>query len=85
MIVVIPWQTGNDHPDCVKIQPTSIVPDESQFYIPLKETKPFKCPVCDGTGHTYKPPLADPNQWTNYGESPYRCHACSGTGVVWNG
>ncbi len=78
--------TGDDHPDCVKTQPTSIMPDEVPFYIPLhpKETKPYKCPVCDGTGYTLKPPLSEPNQWTNFGEEPYKCHACEGKGVLWH-
>ncbi len=86
MTIVIPTQTGDSHPDCVPCQPTSIMPDEVPFYIPLapKETKPYKCPVCNGSGHTFKPPLADPNQWTNFGEAPYLCHVCEGKGVLWH-
>lgn len=44
---------------------------------------PYKCPVCDGTGHTDEDVMI--RLVKNKGEpvKVYDCHACEGKGIVW--
>jgi len=48
-------------------------------------TAPHKCPVCNGTGVTFRPPwvAGDVNEWTASANGPFPCRACNGTGIVW--
>lgn len=48
---------------------------------------PHKCPCCDGTGLTIRPPwiAGDINTWYDSNAAPYPCKACNGTGIVWSG
>lgn len=47
--------------------------------------KPHKCPVCDGTGLTVRPPYVagDQNSWVSNSTGPYPCKVCKGEGLAW--
>lgn len=51
----------------------------THYFDPNKEKKPYKCPVCEGTGKVSRPPWIAGNiyQWVS------TCQACSGSGVIW--
>lgn len=46
---------------------------------------PHKCPVCDGTGLTNRPPYIPGDQptWVSSDTGPYTCKVCKGEGVLW--
>lgn len=46
---------------------------------------PWKCPVCDGAGHTARPPWVPGDQptWMSSGYETHPCRACDGSGIVW--
>jgi hypothetical protein len=62
--------------------------DNPSYHIPwvFSEKKPHKCPVCNGTGKTCRPPHipGDIHDWTSGGTEEYICNTCKGTGIVWN-
>ena len=43
---------------------------------PTDERRPWKCPVCNGSGKVL--PVGSATTITEY-----VCHACKGTGIVW--
>ena len=49
--------------------------------------EPHKCPVCDGTGLTSRPPgiSGDLNGWPATDAAPHNCRTCGGAGVLWRG
>lgn len=49
-------------------------------YPPMPERRPWRCPVCDGTGKTTYP-FAPAALYEMHEQEP--CHACNGTGIVW--
>lgn len=46
--------------------------------------RPYKCPVCDGTGLVSRPHYVagDAKTWTSNNTGPYKCTACHGSGVI---
>jgi hypothetical protein len=53
-------------------------------YVRFGGRRPFTCPVCAGTGKTFRPPYAiDARYGCSSGGAVYDCHACEGTGIVW--
>lgn len=51
----------------------------------LYAPKPYKCPVCEGTGIVSRPPhvAGDVKYWADSSSGPYPCRTCQGTGIVW--
>ena len=49
------------------------------------DRRPFKCPVCDGTGKVSRPPwmAGDVQGWSAADADPYECGSCAGSGIVW--
>lgn len=49
------------------------------------EQKPYKCPICDGTGLVSRPPGVAGDQETQVDNQtgPYECRPCLGSGVLW--
>ena len=49
------------------------------------EKKPYKCPVCSGSGKVSRPPhlAGDVNTWSSSNAEPYPCHSCKSTGIIW--
>ena len=47
--------------------------------------KPYKCPVCDGTGKVSRPSYlaGDLQEWSGSSSGPFSCQACVGSGIVW--
>lgn len=52
---------------------------------PPVPSKPYKCPVCDGSGKVSRPPHipGDVASWTS-NEAVFECNTCTGSGVVWS-
>lgn len=52
---------------------------------PKTTNRPFKCPVCDGTGLVSRPPdvAGDQQSWGGTSAGPWSCRACGGAGIVW--
>lgn len=69
-----PLETTGGCPYCTQVE----------YYPPLPPKQPYKCPVCEGTGTTLRPPgvPGDSREWISDG-TVYPCKACGGTGVVW--
>ena len=57
----------------------------SYGYVAGPDKKPYKCPVCDGTGKVSRPPhiAGDISEWVDSQTGPYPCQACEGKGVIW--
>ena len=48
--------------------------------------RPFRCPVCGGTGLVSRPPWLPADQqfeWADASTTAYSCKVCCGTGLVW--
>lgn len=45
-----------------------------------------KCPVCNGTGLTNRPPgiAGDQEVWASSSTGPYDCKVCNGSGLIFN-
>ena len=43
-----------------------------------------KCPACDGTGLTIRPPwiAGDKKVWVSSDTGPYACKCCNGSGII---
>ena len=49
-----------------------------------KTQRPFKCPVCDGTGLVSRPPwiAGDVESWDS-DRTSYECSVCNGDKIIW--
>ena len=54
-----------------------------QYCFPQIEKKPYKCPVCSGTGLVSYPPGFCVEYWSGGTAGPWTCRACNGSGVLW--
>lgn len=70
---------------CICKETTPAFPEigTSIRYTP-KELKPYKCPVCVGTGLVSVPPgVAGDHGFTSTGTGPWECGACKGNQIIW--
>ena len=53
---------------------------------PAQFSRPYKCPVCDGSGKVGRPPwVAGDQRVFSAGETgPWPCRACNGSGILWS-
>lgn len=65
--------------------PTEGLDAEPGWNAPPSPSIPHRCPLCNGAGHTSRPPNVpgDATQWTSAGTETYSCYPCKGSGVVW--
>jgi DnaJ-class molecular chaperone len=56
--------------------------DKSKYSVDYQESKPYKCPVCDGCGNTKGQIEPMPNY--EFSMKYATCHSCEGNGIVWS-
>lgn len=51
----------------------------------IADTKPHKCPICNGTGLVSRPPgvAGDQVTFSSTSTGPWACIACNQTGIIW--
>jgi len=56
-----------------------------RFSQTARRRMPHRCPVCDGTGLTNRPPgiAEDQCTWGTSNSSPFPCFTCDGKGMIW--
>mgnify|MGYP001595488580 CR=1 FL=1 len=51
-----------------------------------QSSKPYKCPICNGTGLVSRPPYiaGDVSLWSASNQITWGCPACKGAKIIWS-